>query len=144
MTNYTFNRKPRPQSKRRPGNKKQTIHPSQFTKEANPVDASDYVADNQFANFAIHPLLKNNIAARGYKTPSEIQDKTIPHGLAGSDVIGVANTGTGKTAAFALPILNKLLHAGGQALIVAPTRELAIQIEEQCRLIARNSGLTGA
>lgn len=143
MPNYTFNRKPRPQARQRSG-KKPTIHPSRFVKEANPVDASDYVADNQFSSFAIHPLLKNNIAAKGYKTPSEIQDKTIPHGLAGSDVIGIANTGTGKTAAFALPILNKLLHGGGQALIIAPTRELAIQIEEQCRLIARNSGLKGA
>ncbi len=144
MPNYTFNRKPRPQTRRQPRGAKSTIHPSRFVKEANPVEASDYVADNQFSSFAIHPLLKNNIAAKGYKTPSEIQDKTIPHGLAGSDVIGIANTGTGKTAAFALPILNRLLHGGGQALIIAPTRELAIQIEEQCRLIARNSGLTGA
>jgi len=123
---------------------KSTIHPSKFVKDASPKQASEYKAENDFSSFAIHPVLKNNIAAKGYTTPSEIQDKTIPHGLAGSDVIGIANTGTGKTAAFALPILNKLLHSGGQALIIAPTRELAIQIEEQCRLIAKNTGLSGA
>lgn len=129
---------------KRGGRNKASIHQSKFVKEATGDGAADYTPVNEFSSFAIHPLLKNNIAAKGYITPSEIQDKTIPHGLAGSDVIGIANTGTGKTAAFALPILNKLLHSGGQALIIAPTRELAIQIEEQCRLIAKNTGLRGA
>lgn len=129
---------------KRGGRNKATIHPSKFVKEATGDKAEEYTPVNEFSSFAIHPLLKNNIAAKGYVSPSEIQDKTIPHGLAGSDVIGIANTGTGKTAAFALPILNKLLHSGGQALIIAPTRELAIQIEEQCRLIAKNTGLRGA
>jgi superfamily II DNA/RNA helicase len=79
---------------------------------------------------------------KGYVTPSPIQDQTIPHGLAGKDVVGIANTGTGKTAAFALPIMNRLLsepHA--RALIIAPTRELAVQIEEEIRSIAKGSGL---
>jgi superfamily II DNA/RNA helicase len=153
MAQYNSNRRSRPSfgsrpssssSSRRPGKAKSSIHPSKFVKTAKPAGEHEYVPDNAFSSFAIHPVLKNNIAAKGYKTPSEIQDKTIPHGLAGSDVIGIANTGTGKTAAFALPILNKLLHSGGQALIIAPTRELAIQIEEQCRLIAKNTGLSGA
>jgi ATP-dependent RNA helicase RhlE len=144
MAQYNSNRRPRTVVRRRSNNTKSNIHPSKFVKVATPIDVSEYVPENDFSSFAIHPVLKNNIAAKGYKTPSEIQDKTIPHGLSGSDVIGIANTGTGKTAAFALPILNKLMHSGGQALIIAPTRELAIQIEEQCKLIAKNTGLSGA
>ena len=150
MAQYNnFNRRPRatyPRSSapKRGNRSKSNIHPSKFVKEAKPAESTDYIADNDFSSFSIHPVLKNNIAAKGYKSPSEIQDKTIPHGLAGSDVIGIANTGTGKTAAFAIPILNKLMHNGGQALIIAPTRELAIQIEEQCKLIAKNTGLSGA
>lgn len=126
-------------------NVKQAIHPSRYVKTANPAQTTDYSAQNDFADFAIHPLLKNNIAGKGYKMPSEIQDKTIALGLSGRDVVGVANTGTGKTAAFAIPILNKLMHDhSSQALIIAPTRELALQIEGQCKLLAKNSGLSGA
>ncbi|MBA3757829.1 DEAD/DEAH box helicase [Candidatus Saccharibacteria bacterium] len=126
-------------------NARQNIHPSRFVKEANPAQTADYTSDNNFADFAIHPLIKSNIAYKGYKVPSEIQDKTIPLGLLGNDVVGIANTGTGKTAAFAVPILNKLLHhKTEQALIIAPTRELAIQIEDQCKKLAKNSGLYGA
>ncbi|MDO8591937.1 MAG: DEAD/DEAH box helicase [bacterium] len=139
--------RPRPSrgSSRGPKSNKQAIHPSRYVKEANPAQTADYTAQNKFADFAIHPLLKNNIAGKGYKIPSEIQDKTIELGLSGRDVVGVANTGTGKTAAFAIPILNKLVHERDSgALIIAPTRELALQIEGQCKMLAHNSGLTGA
>lgn len=131
-------------SSRNQGNK-QIIHPSRFVKKANPALVGDYKSKHSFNDFVIHPILKSNVAIKGYKSPSEIQDKTIALGLAGQDVVGVANTGTGKTAAFALPILNKLLHdREAMGLIIAPTRELAIQIEEQCRQFAKNSGLSGA
>lgn len=148
---YVSHRRPgsarRPSARPERGSKrnKQAIHPTRYVKEANPAQTADYTAQNGFADFAIHPLLKNNIAGKGYKTPSEIQDKTIALGLSGHDVVGVANTGTGKTAAFAVPILNKLMHErNSQAIIIAPTRELALQIEGQCKLLAQNSGLTGA
>jgi superfamily II DNA/RNA helicase len=144
-------------SRRRPGrafsaprrqprkNNKQLIDPARFIKAAEPELNSDYQTAHEFADFAMHPLLKANVTAKGYVVPSEIQDKTIALGLAGRNVVGIANTGTGKTAAFALPILNKLLHSPtSQALIIAPTRELALQIEEQCKLLAKNSGLHGA
>lgn len=134
-----------PRPSRGPKNNKQAIHPSRYVKTANPAQTADYTAQNNFADFVIHPLLKNNIAGKGYIAPSEIQDKTIELGLAGNDVVGVANTGTGKTAAFCIPILNKLVHdSEARALIIAPTRELALQIEGQCKLLAKNSGLTGA
>jgi superfamily II DNA/RNA helicase len=124
---------------------KQTIDPARFIKAAEPSLSSDYQTHHEFADFVMHPLLKANITAKGYVVPSEIQDKTIALGLEGRSVVGIANTGTGKTAAFALPILNKLMHSPkSQALIIAPTRELAIQIEEQCKLLAKSSGLHGA
>lgn len=123
---------------------KQTIDPARFIKKAEMDTAEVYVPKHEFSDFAIHPLLKSNVAAMGYKAPSEIQDMTILPGLEGRSVVGIANTGTGKTAAFALPILNKLIHQpGSKALIIAPTRELAVQIEEQCKLLAKNSGLRG-
>ena len=131
--------------KRGGGGTRQNINPSRFIKKAEPGPGGDYKAGHAFADFAIHPILKSNVAVKGYLLPSEIQEKTIPLGLAGRDVVGVANTGTGKTAAFALPILNKLLHErSAMGLIITPTRELAIQIEDQCRQFAKNSGLAGA
>jgi ATP-dependent RNA helicase RhlE len=125
---------------------KQGIDPARFVKAAEAITAStEYRATHGFADFEMHPLLKSNVTNKGYTTPSEIQDKTITLGLEGRNVVGIANTGTGKTAAFALPILNKLMRSpDSQALIIAPTRELAVQIEEQCRILAKNSGLSGA
>ena len=88
---------------------------------------------------------KRNLADKGFVTPTPIQDQTIPQGLAGRDVVGVANTGTGKTAAFALPILHRLItEPTAKALIMAPTRELAQQIEVERRSIAKGSGLDRA
>jgi superfamily II DNA/RNA helicase len=81
----------------------------------------------------------------GFSNPSPIQDKTIPVGLEGKDIVGIAQTGTGKTAAFAVPLLHRLMtEPSSRAIILAPTRELAQQIEEQCRQIAKGSGLVGA
>ena len=68
-----------------------------------------------------------------FKTPTPIQRKAIPVGLEGKDVIGVAQTGTGKTHAFAVPIIQNLAKNGGMAVVLAPTRELALQIEEAVR-----------
>lgn len=121
------------------------IDPKLFVRAAKPVTAEQYQPVNQFSDFAIHPVLHTNLKAKGYVTPSPIQDQTIPHGLDGKDVIGIANTGTGKTAAFAVPLLHKLMNdKNSNALIIAPTRELAEQIQDECRSIARGSGLTGA
>lgn len=129
---------------RRP--KKAYIHPSQFVKPAQPRrDTEQYVPQHSFADFNVHSLIQSNISAMGFHTPSPIQDKTIPAGLEKRDVVGIANTGTGKTAAFAVPLLHRLLtEPHSKAIILAPTRELAQQIEEQCKQIAKGSGLTGA
>jgi superfamily II DNA/RNA helicase len=85
-----------------------------------------------FADFTLQDLLKRNLATKGYEKTTPIQDQAIPAGLQGRDVIGLAGTGTGKTAAFALPVLQKLLTSPQSAsLIIAPTRELAQQIKEE-------------
>src|SRR3989344_1483061 len=68
-----------------------------------------YVPENTFADFAVDQRLKANIIAKGYVTPTPIQDRAIPSVLRGSDVGGIANTGTGKTAAFLVPLVNKIL-----------------------------------
>lgn len=84
--------------------------------------------------------LKNNIADKGYKLPTPIQDKVISHILKGEDVVGIANTGTGKTAAFLLPLIDKVLRDRKQnILIMAPTRELAGQIRDE--LVAFTKGM---
>lgn len=93
-----------------------------------------YTIQNKFVDFAFDERLQRNISQKGYVSPTPIQDQAIPHLLDGRDVIGLANTGTGKTAAFLLPIINKILRDRTQkALILAPTRELAVQIQEELR-----------
>ncbi|HSE29673.1 MAG TPA: DEAD/DEAH box helicase [Candidatus Saccharimonadales bacterium] len=130
---------------RRNGANKQYIDPSRFIKAAKQVEEEVYVPKHSFADFNINPLIKKNIEIKGFTTPSKIQDQAIPFGLDGKDVIGIANTGTGKTTAFALPVINQLMeYPQAKALILAPTRELAMQIEEECRSFAKGSGLRGA
>ncbi len=100
-----------------------------------PEDAgpdADEHAPQTFADLQIHPAVLQAVADVGYETPSAIQAATIPALLAGSDVVGLAQTGTGKTAAFAIPILSKIdpTSRATQALVLAPTRELALQVAE--------------
>ncbi|MGH8400734.1 MAG: DEAD/DEAH box helicase, partial [Gammaproteobacteria bacterium] len=85
-----------------------------------------------FRDLGLDPALLKALQDVGYETPSPIQARTIPHILAGTDVLGQAQTGTGKTAAFALPLLSRLdlKHAAPQVLVLTPTRELAIQVAE--------------
>lgn len=106
---------------------------SKFIKRATPVsEVKPYTAVNSFSDFCIDERLKKNILKAGYREPTAIQDQIIPHVLAGRDVVGVANTGTGKTAAFVVPLLDKVVKDKKQRiLIVAPTRELAIQINQE-------------
>lgn len=133
-----------PRGNRRPG--QQYIDPAKFVRAAKiTATADEYVTKHQFSDFDVADILKANLTAKGYVTPSPIQDQTIPELLAGKDVIGIANTGTGKTAAFAIPLLNKLIHdKQSKGLVIAPTRELAEQILNECKSIARGSGLFGA
>jgi len=95
-----------------------------------------------FDRFGFHPSISSCIERMGYAQPTPIQEKAIPVVLAGQDVLGQAQTGTGKTAAFVLPILQRLTDKKGgvvRALIVAPTRELAEQIHNAVREMGRNT-----
>ncbi|MBV8964966.1 MAG: DEAD/DEAH box helicase [Mycobacteriaceae bacterium] len=88
-----------------------------------------------FADLRIHPAVLRAVDDVGYESPSAVQAATIPAMMAGSDVVGLAQTGTGKTAAFAVPILSKIdtANTDTQALVLAPTRELALQVAEAFR-----------
>lgn len=93
-----------------------------------------YIPEHAFVDFNISEGLKSAIVKKGYKTPTSIQDQVIPKILEGGDLVGVANTGTGKTAAFLIPLLNKvILNKEEKVLIIVPTRELAIQIQDELR-----------
>jgi len=94
--------------------------------------------DHMFSDFGFEEALAKNIAARGYTEPTVIQDKAIPVIMEGGDVVGLANTGTGKTAAFLLPLINRaLINRSEKTIILAPTRELALQIEEELHEFTR-------
>ncbi len=98
----------------------------------------------QFKKFNLHPRVAAGIAAAGYAAPTPIQDQAIPPVLAGRDVMGLAQTGTGKTAAFTLPILHRLEQGERgvvRALIIAPTRELADQINDAVTGLGRQTRL---
>jgi len=108
-----------------------TFDPSQFINK-NPVEVVEevFVPEHKFSEFGFHPDIVKNLDTMGLTTPSPIQDKVIPEIMQDLDVIGLAATGTGKTAAFLLPLIQKTLELNHeQTLILTPTRELALQIE---------------
>ncbi|KKR46008.1 MAG: DEAD/DEAH box helicase domain protein [Parcubacteria group bacterium GW2011_GWA2_40_14] len=111
------------------------IHPSRFVNRAVITEkAEHFVPEHNFTDFQVEENLKKNIVSKGYVTPTPIQDKTIPHILKGQDVVGIANTGTGKTAAYLVPLIHKVLtHPKENVLIMVPTRELALQIQEELK-----------
>lgn len=103
------------------------------------------VSTHVFADFALCPTLKENIRIKGFVTPTPIQEQVIPAILDGRDVIGMANTGTGKTAAFLIPLLEKVFKDRQQrVLVIAPTRELAYQIHKELRDFARGLSIKSA
>ncbi len=120
-----------------------SIDPARFINKAVVTEEiENFVPEHTFADFTLHELLKKNITEKGYVTPTPIQDKSIPHVMRGEDIVGIANTGTGKTAAFLLPLLDKVLRDPNEkVLIIVPTRELAFQIDEELRTFAKGSGL---
>jgi superfamily II DNA/RNA helicase len=121
-------------SRSRPGSRgEKKIHHSRFICKADPiVESAPYIPKNKFADFKISPILKANISKKGYVNPTPIQDVSIPFVLEGRDVVGIANTGTGKTAAFLIPLLDKIINNPREkVLIIVPTRELALQINEE-------------
>ncbi|MGH9361946.1 MAG: DEAD/DEAH box helicase, partial [Thermoanaerobaculia bacterium] len=100
-----------------------------------------------FKTFDLHPDLLRGVQDLGFTSPTPIQRDAIPPAKDGRDVLGCAMTGSGKTAAFLLPIFHRLLakpRGTTRVLVVAPTRELAAQIEEHCRALAKHTPLKSA
>src|SRR3974390_3431007 len=98
-----------------------------------------------FSELSLSPLMKANLARNGYKLPTPIQAMAIEPALAGKDLVATAQTGTGKTLAFVLPVIQALpdrrAPAGIRAVILSPTRELALQINETFVRMAASSGV---
>lgn len=124
----------------RKGKHGQYINPDRFVKQADPDAVQiDYSPEHSFADFNFNPKLLKNLSYRGFVKPSKIQDKSIPFIMLGRDIVGIADTGTGKTAAFLLPIIHSILEdKSNKSIIVAPTRELAVQIRDE--LMAFSAG----
>lgn len=131
----------------RRGNRKpntKEIHSSRFINKAvAPAQEEAFVPTHTFADFGFNDRTTATLAHAGYTTPSPIQDQTIELGVAGRDIIGLANTGTGKTAAFLLPIITHIAADPRpmSALVLAPTRELAQQIDDEFRKFAAGQKL---
>ncbi len=116
-----------------------TFDPSQFiNKNPTKLERAAYVPTHGFGDFGLTSGIVETLTKMGITSPTPIQDQIIPEILKGHDVIGLAETGTGKTAAFLLPLIEKALHDHKrQVLIMAPTRELALQINEEFRKLTR-------
>ena len=123
------------------------IHPSKFINKATVTTTEVvYEAKHTFKDFGFQSMLQHNLDQKGFTQPSAIQDQAIKPILEGKDVVGLANTGTGKTAAFVLPLIEKLIgrHPEPTVLIMAPTRELALQINEEFKTFSRGLRLFSA
>lgn len=140
-----FNRNSSNSNGNRNKNKNTTsIDINKFISQAvSPGKQEVYQVTNKFEDFPLTPELIKRIVDRGYTSPTEIQDKSINHILEGKDVVGIAGTGTGKTGAFLIPIINRLLTNPRHfdTLIITPTRELALQIEDEFRKLTRGTKL---
>ncbi len=121
------------------------IDVSRFISKSTVIEKEEiYLPTHTFSDFKIDAKLKLAIANKNYIYPSPIQDKSISHALEGRDILGIADTGTGKTAAFLIPIINKIISNRDEtAIIVAPTRELAIQIETEFNDFVRGMKIYG-
>ncbi len=108
--------------------------------ECEPVNI--YVDDSLCSQFDINETLKRNVCNKGYTKPTKIQYRAIPQILAGKDILGLANTGSGKTAAFLIPMIQKTMqNKSANCLIVVPTRELAMQINNEFKQLAKDTGV---
>lgn len=146
MRSYTPRRFSRPRYPRRKTNRftfSGSIDPARFiNKIVLTEEAEHFKPEHTFGDFQVEPKLQQAIVAKGYTLPTPIQDRAIKHILAGKDLVGVADTGTGKTAAFLIPLINKVLkNRREQILIIVPTRELALQIEQELKSFTRGMSI---
>jgi ATP-dependent RNA helicase RhlE len=138
----TFKQHPKPQaSNRNSGNVSKSnlkqLDSKLFIKKAQPVEETQYISSRFIKDLPVSNSIISNLLKKGYSTPTEIQDRSIEAILKGNDLMGLAQTGTGKTGAFLIPLSHALLEKKPtfQILIVSPTRELAVQIDQEFKSI---------
>jgi ATP-dependent RNA helicase RhlE len=111
-----------------------------LVKKAVPQAIEDYIPTKDFVGHGLHPQIIDSLNVKGYTQPTPIQDQAIPHILESKDIIGIANTGTGKTAAFLLPLIHQVIeNPAKRILILAPTRELTTQIYAELQTFIAHS-----
>ena len=117
------------------------INPEWLVKQATKTEVVPYLSKLSFSDFSLSEKLTRNIKSKGYTSPTEIQEKSITPILSGKNLIGIAATGTGKTGAFLIPVIDQMLNRNATALVVVPTRELAQQVEAEFKCLSKNTGL---
>ncbi len=137
--------KKRPQRQSR-GQKKSNLNPALLVKKATEVALKNYESDRRIEDLPISPNLIECLISKGFRKPTEIQDRTLEALLEKRDLLGIAQTGTGKTGAFLVPIIEQLLDHKQKnfALVMVPTRELATQVEEEFQSMAKGLGIYSA
>lgn len=142
--NFDYKKPTRGRSSGNGQGKTKSLDPKLFVKKAIAQEVIKQAPTRLIKDLQISPSIISNLMKKGYKTTTEIQDKTIEAILDGRNLMGLAQTGTGKTAAFLVPIVNNLIQQkpNFQVLIVSPTRELALQIESEFKSIAKDLYLT--
>lgn len=140
-SHFKFGRR-RGQRVQRPTHSAPRMDISKLVNKASPAPEIPFTPQHTFQDFALNPIVKANVKSKGYLQPTPIQDKAIPPIIAGRDVVGIAQTGTGKTAAFLLPLITKVAHNRHErVLILAPTRELSLQIYEEFSAFSAGLGI---
>ncbi|WP_321515722.1 DEAD/DEAH box helicase [Marinifilum fragile] len=140
--NYNRNRYKTKQSKKKSASE---LNPEMLVKKATQTIVKPYVSERDYAQLNLHRFLSKNIAQKGYKNPTEIQEKCIDLLISGKNLIGIAATGTGKTGAFLIPIVQQMLEGNNiTGLVVVPTRELAQQVQDEFKSLTRGTDLTSA
>ena len=138
-----FSKKKNNNNQRRSGFKKSTLDPSLFINKGVLPESKEYISKRIYDQMPIDNRLKSTLKIKGFEKPTEIQDKTLESILDNRDLLGIAQTGTGKTGAFLIPIINQLLNEKRNpfALIVVPTRELALQVQDEFKSMTKGMGL---
>ncbi|EAZ79621.1 DEAD/DEAH box helicase [Algoriphagus machipongonensis] len=152
--NTNRNRTAKPQGARRPQRgprqtqkkKESTLDPNLLVKKAKPSGQEGFQSKTSFASLSLDSVMMRNLSEKGYENMTNIQEQSIEALLEGRDLLGISNTGSGKTGAFLIPIIEHALKNPGQftALIVTPTRELALQIDQEFKSLSKGMRLHSA
>lgn len=139
------NRKPQA-DRRKTGRKKSDLDPQLLVKKASGEVIVEYKSERTFDDLPIHKSLKMALKQKGFERPTEIQDRSLEALLEGKDMLGIAQTGTGKTGAFLIPVIQSLIQypMRSYALILVPTRELATQVEDEFKSMSKGLNLNSS